>query len=61
MEKERDQGKLLVDAAKKAGVKHFVWASLEDVRVDGGLEVPHWETKNDVYLYLKKSGVPYTK
>jgi uncharacterized protein YbjT (DUF2867 family) len=38
---ETRQGKALVDAAKAAGVKHFVWSTLDN----GDPQVPHWITK----------------
>ncbi|PVF95731.1 NAD(P)-binding protein [Serendipita vermifera] len=51
---EENQGKSLVDAAKKAGVKHFVWVTLDHSGV------PHFDTKARVDDYLKDSGVPRT-
>jgi len=53
---EETQGKNIVDAAKAAGVKHFVWSTLDHSE----LKVPHWETKANVDDYLKESGVPRT-
>jgi hypothetical protein len=52
--KEEQQGKDLVDAAKKAGVKHFIWVTLDHSGV------PHFDTKARVDDYLKASGVPRT-
>jgi hypothetical protein len=46
----------LVDAAKAAGIQHFVWPTLDSSE----LKVPHWETKAAVNEYLKVSGVPRT-
>jgi uncharacterized protein YbjT (DUF2867 family) len=40
-EGEMRQGKALVDAAKAAGVKHFVWSTLDKEEP----QVPHWITK----------------
>ena len=40
-EAEIRQGKALVDAAKAAGVKHFVWSTLD--KIDP--QVPHWIMK----------------
>jgi len=54
--KEEDQGKSLVDAAKKAGIKHFVWLTLDYSE----WHVPHFETKARVNDYLIASGVPRT-
>jgi len=53
---EVEQGKLLVDAAKTAGVKHFVWSTLDRSE----FKADHWESKADVDDYLKASGVPRT-
>lgn len=46
--KEVQDGKLLVDSAKEAGVKLFVWSGLEPVsKVSGGkfTKVLHFDTK----------------
>ncbi|PVF95815.1 NAD(P)-binding protein [Serendipita vermifera] len=51
---EVQQGKNIVDAAKKAEVKHFVWVTLDHSGV------PHWDTKAEVDDYLKDSGIPRT-
>lgn len=53
---EETQGKALVDTAKEAGVKHFVWSTLDHSE----LRVPHFETKANVDDYLIASGVPHT-
>lgn len=50
------QGKLLVDAAKAAGVKHFVWSTLDSTPY----KAAHWESKALVDQYLKQSGVGRT-
>ncbi|KAF8496951.1 NmrA-like family domain-containing protein 1 [Gautieria morchelliformis] len=55
-EGEVSQGKSLVDAAKATGIKHFVWSTLDSTPA----EASHWESKNVVDQYLKKSGVPRT-
>ena len=55
-------GMNLVDAAKAAGVKHFVWSSLEDTRpalcglrptLTGGYTVPHFDAKAEVEAYMR--------
>ena len=51
------QGKNLVDAARDAGVKHFVYSTLD--RTDDPI-VDHWVSKATVDDYLKQSGVPRT-
>jgi len=53
---ETKQGVNLVDAAKEAGVKHFVWSTLDN----GDPSVPHWVSKWRVDEHLKASGVPRT-
>ncbi|KAG8802008.1 NmrA-like domain-containing protein 1 [Serendipita sp. 398] len=53
---EEQQGTDMVDAAKAAGIEHFVWTTLEHSKV----EVPHWETKARVDDYLKSTGMPRT-
>ncbi|KAF8587069.1 NAD(P)-binding protein [Ramaria rubella] len=55
-DRERIQGKALVDAAIKAGVQHFVWSSLDHTEYRGA----HWESKADVNDYLRASGLPST-
>lgn len=58
--KELQQGKNLVDAAKAAQVKHFVWSTLEDTRplvgdslqpVNGDYKVPHFDAKGEIEAY----------
>lgn len=51
---EYEQGKALVDAAKAAGVKHFVFFSAPDC------DVPHCISKRQINAYLEASGVPRT-
>ncbi|PVF90757.1 NmrA-like protein, partial [Serendipita vermifera] len=51
---EEKQGKSLVDVAKTAGVKHFIWVTLDHSGV------PHFDTKARVDDYLKDSGLPRT-
>lgn len=55
-EGEIKQGKLLVDAAKATGVKHFVWSTLDSTPY----KASHWESKDVVDKYLRASGVPRT-
>ncbi|KLO09041.1 NmrA-like protein [Schizopora paradoxa] len=56
-EKEFVQGKLLVDAAKAAGVKHFVFSTLEEWNAP---PVEHFNAKSRINNYLIESGVPRT-
>lgn len=53
---EEIHGKNLVDAAKDAGIQHFVWSTLDH----SDLKVPHWETKANINDYLIASGIPRT-
>ncbi|KAK4704282.1 hypothetical protein P7C70_g1927, partial [Phenoliferia sp. Uapishka_3] len=60
-EKEINQGKLLVNSAKEAGVKLFVWSGLEPVsKISKGkyTKVKHFDTKAEIANYAKSSGVP---
>ncbi|KZP31088.1 NAD(P)-binding protein [Athelia psychrophila] len=58
-DRETVQGKNIVDAAKRAGIKHFVWSTLwhTDVPED---KTPHFEGKHDIDNYAKAQGVPLT-
>ncbi|KAJ7256850.1 hypothetical protein B0H12DRAFT_1112005 [Mycena haematopus] len=54
-------GKNMVDAAKEAGVKFFIWSSVPSVKkLSGGkyANVIHYEQKAAVEEYLKSSGIP---
>jgi uncharacterized protein YbjT (DUF2867 family) len=56
--RELQQGKNLADAARKAGVEHFVYSSV------GGAErnsrIDHWESKWEVEKHIRKIGLPAT-
>ncbi len=58
VKREVQQGKNLTDAAKKAGVQHFVYSSA------GGAErntrIDHFESKWEVENYIRKFGLPAT-
>ncbi|EJD00674.1 NmrA-domain-containing protein [Fomitiporia mediterranea MF3/22] len=54
VEKEIKQGKTLVDAAESAGVKHFVWSTLDHT---SDPEVPHWNSKAAVDDYIKQTNL----
>ena len=47
-----------MDAARSAGVSHLVYGSVGGAERDSG--VPHFESKRQIELYLKESGVPFT-
>jgi len=61
MGKELAIGKTLVDAAKKAEVQHFIWASLANAEAEskGKYKVPHFSDKAKVKSYAKTVGFPY--
>ncbi|KAJ6479668.1 hypothetical protein C8R45DRAFT_1005759 [Mycena sanguinolenta] len=59
---EVDQGKNMVDAAKEAGVKFFIWTSLPSLsKLSGGKykNASHNEDKQVVQEYLKSSGLAH--
>ena len=58
MEGEIRQGKTLADAAKAAGLKHFVYSSMGSAhRVTG---IPTFESKWEVEEHIRGTGLPYT-
>lgn len=52
------QGVNLVDAARDAGVGHFVFTSVG--KADTGTGIPHFDSKHEVEKHLVKSGLPHT-
>jgi uncharacterized protein YbjT (DUF2867 family) len=58
---EITQGKNAVDAAKAAGVEHFIWSTLPDVESisKGEFEVPHFTNKAKVDDLVRKAGFKY--
>ncbi|KAJ7037582.1 NAD(P)-binding protein [Mycena alexandri] len=62
MEREISEGKLLIDAAKAAGVKGIIWSGLMPVtKISGGkyTHVYHFDGKAVVTEYGCNSGVPF--
>ncbi|MGE5458538.1 MAG: NmrA/HSCARG family protein, partial [Methanococcaceae archaeon] len=55
---EVNQGKTLVDAAKKAKIEYFVYSSVGSAPRNTGLA--HFESKFEIENYLKQSGLNYT-
>jgi uncharacterized protein YbjT (DUF2867 family) len=55
------QGKNAVDAAKAAGIEHFVWSTLPDVESisNGEFEVPHFTNKAKVDDLVRSAGFKY--
>jgi uncharacterized protein YbjT (DUF2867 family) len=48
----------LVDAARLAGVKHFIYSSVAGA--DQRTGIPHFDSKHEVERSLRRSGLPYT-
>ncbi|KAJ7191848.1 NAD(P)-binding protein [Mycena pura] len=62
VEKEISEGKMLIDAAKAAGVRGIVWSGLPAVKkISGGKysNVAHFDGKAVVTEYGRQSGVPF--
>ncbi len=58
LEGEVRHGRHLIDAAKLAHVRHFLYSSVAGADQNTG--IPHFETKHVVEEHLRKSGLPYT-
>lgn len=56
--KEVAHGRQLIDAAKLAGVAHFVFTSVAGA--DAYTGIPHFETKAEIETYLRDSGLDYS-
>src|ERR1700674_2996809 len=56
--REVQQGKNLADAAKKAGVQHFVYSSVGGAERNTG--ITHWESKWEIEKYIRKLALPAT-
>jgi uncharacterized protein YbjT (DUF2867 family) len=57
-DREVRQGKTVADAAKTAGVEHYVYSSVGSAHKETG--IPHFESKWEVEEHVRASGVPYT-
>ena len=55
---EINQGKLIADAAKAAGVQHFVYSSV--VSADRHTGLPHFESKWQIEQHIDQSGLSHT-
>ncbi len=55
---EYAQGKMAIEAAKEAGVNHFIWSTLPDVEKisNGKFDVPHFTGKAKVDELVKNAG-----
>jgi uncharacterized protein YbjT (DUF2867 family) len=58
IESEIRQGFLIADAAKVAGIQHFVQGSVGGVERNSG--VPHFESKWQIEKYVRRIGLPAT-
>jgi uncharacterized protein YbjT (DUF2867 family) len=63
-EAERDesrQARAAVNAAKDAGVRHFIWSTLPDVATisGGAIDVPHFTDKANVERVVREAGFAY--
>jgi uncharacterized protein YbjT (DUF2867 family) len=56
--REVQQGKNLAEAAKKAGVTHFVYSSVGGAERSSGID--HWESKWEIEKHIRKLGLPAT-
>jgi uncharacterized protein YbjT (DUF2867 family) len=52
------QGKNIADAARKAGVAHFVYSSVGGAERNSGID--HWESKWEIEKHIRKLGLPAT-
>jgi uncharacterized protein YbjT (DUF2867 family) len=71
-ELEIAQAKTMAEAAKKTGLKHIIWSTLEDTRkwvplsdnrmptLMGKYKVPHFDSKGEANEEFLKAGVPVT-
>jgi uncharacterized protein YbjT (DUF2867 family) len=71
-EKELAQAQTFANAAKKAGLKHAIWSTLEDVRefvplhddkmptIREKYKVPHFDAKGEADKFFIEAGVPTT-
>jgi len=56
--REVQQGKNLAEAAKKAGVEHFVYSSVGGAERNSGID--HWESKWEIEKHIRKLGLSAT-
>jgi uncharacterized protein YbjT (DUF2867 family) len=58
LEAEIRQGKAIADAAKSAGVQHFVYSSVGSAERNTG--IPHFDSKFQIEQYIRALDLPYT-
>ena len=56
--REVQQGKNLADAAKRAGVAHFVYSSVGGA--DRNSRIDHWDSKWEIEQHIRRLGLPAT-
>jgi uncharacterized protein YbjT (DUF2867 family) len=56
--REVQQGKALADAARKAGVAHFVYSSVGGAERNSGID--HWDTKWEIEKHIRGLALPAT-
>jgi uncharacterized protein YbjT (DUF2867 family) len=56
--REVQQGRNLADAAKKAGVQHFVYSSVGGAERNTG--IPHWESKWEIEKHIRQLNLAAT-
>ena len=71
-EREKQEARNMAQAAKRAGVKHLIWSTLEDTRrwvplsdnrmptLMGKYKVPHFDAKGEADSVFTDAGVPTT-
>ena len=71
-ERERAQARAMAEAAKRAGLQHVIWSTLEDTRrwvpldddrmptLMGSYKVPHFDAKGESDHFFAELGVPTT-
>jgi uncharacterized protein YbjT (DUF2867 family) len=71
-EKENEEARHFAEAARKAGLKHIIWSTLEDTRkwvpldddrmptLNGKYKVPHFDGKGAADHYFSDAGLPVT-
>ena len=57
-QREVQQGKSLADAAKKAGIQHFVYSSVGGA--ERNAEIDHWKTKWEIEKHIRQLNLPAT-
>lgn len=58
VEKEREQGMMLADEARRAEVSHFVYSSVGSAHRATG--IPHFDSKWDIEQHIRSTGLRFT-